>query len=117
MKAIDLCQPHYQIFSITCLKLIIGIAKHALRGKISNQNVVLSNLNYKMQRMQRISSVYQYCGGDLNNCVLLVRKGVYPYKYMDSWDIFDETLLPPEKAFYSELNLDNISDKDYNHSQ
>ena len=36
---------------------------------------------------------------------------------MDSWDIFDETLLPPEKAFYSELNLDNISDKDYNHSQ
>ena len=36
---------------------------------------------------------------------------------MDSWEIFDETSLPLEKAFYSELNLDDISDKDYNYSQ
>ena len=45
--------------------------------------------------------------------VLLLRKGVYPYEYMDSWERFNETLLPPKKAFYSELNLEDISDKDY----
>ena len=31
---------------------------------------------------------------------------------MDSWEIFNETSLPPKKAFYIELNLEDISDKD-----
>ena len=29
-------------------------------------------------------STYQVCKGDLNKLVLLLRKGVYPYEYMDS---------------------------------
>ena len=36
---------------------------------------------------------------------------------MDSWEKFDETSLPPKESFYSELNLEDISDKDYSHSQ
>ena len=36
---------------------------------------------------------------------------------MDSWEIFDETSLLDKKAFYSELNLDDINDKDYEHAQ
>ena len=48
---------------------------------------------------------------------MLLRKGVYPYEYMDSWEKFDETVLPPKKAFYSNLNLENISDEDYVHAQ
>ena len=37
--------------------------------------------------------------------------------YMDTWERFDETLLPDKKAFYSELNLEDITDKDYEHAQ
>ena len=48
---------------------------------------------------------------------MLLRKGVYPYEYMDSWEKFDETALPPKKDFYSNLNLENISDEDYVHAQ
>ena len=48
---------------------------------------------------------------------MLLRKGIYPYEYMDSWEKFDETVLPPKKAFYSNLNLQNISDEDYVHVQ
>ena len=48
---------------------------------------------------------------------MLLRKGVYPCEYMDSWEKFDETALPPKKDFYSNLNLENISDEDYTHAQ
>ena len=36
---------------------------------------------------------------------------------MNSWERFNATLLPPRKAFYSELNLENITDKYYHHAQ
>ena len=36
---------------------------------------------------------------------------------MYSWKRFNETLLSPKKAFYSELNLEDITDKDYLHAQ
>ena len=40
----------------------------------------------------------------------------YPYEYIDSWEKFDETALPPKKYFYGNLNLENISDEDYAHA-
>ena len=36
---------------------------------------------------------------------------------MDSWERFNETLLPDKEAFYSEINLEDITDKDYEHAQ
>ena len=53
----------------------------------------------------------------LINVFLLLRKRVYPYEYMDSWEKFDENTLPPKKDFYSNLNLEDISDEDYTHAQ
>ena len=47
--------------------------------------------------IKRFPSIYQFCSVDLNNFFLLLRKGVYPYEYMDSWEKFDETTLPPKK--------------------
>ena len=48
---------------------------------------------------EKCSSVYHFCDGDLNKFVLLSTKGVYPDEYMDSWEKFDETWLPPKKRF------------------
>ena len=36
---------------------------------------------------------------------------------MDSWERFNEASLPDKKYFYSKLNLEDISDKDYSHVQ
>ena len=65
----------------------------------------------------KIFQAYINFDGDLNKFVLSLRKGVYPYEYMDSCERFNETLLPPKKTFYSELNVEDITDKDYAHAQ
>ena len=53
---------------------------------------------------------------NLANYKLVTRKGVYPYEYMDSWDRFHETRLPPIDKFYSKLNGVGISEDDYKHA-
>ena len=34
--------------------------------------------------IKKFSNIYQFFNGNLNKFVLLLRKGVYPYEYMDS---------------------------------
>ena len=67
--------------------------------------------------IENFPSIYKFSNGNLNKLVLLLRKGVYPYEYMDIWEKFDETALPPKEAFYSNLNLEDISNEDYMHTQ
>ena len=88
-----------------------------------------NRLNYRCKECKGISTksingliekfprMYQFWNGDLNKFVLFLRKGVYPYECMDSWEIFNETSLPDKKHFYSELNLEDITDRDYSHAQ
>ena len=45
----------------------------------------------------------------------MLRKDVYLYEYTDNWEGFDETSLLDEKAFYSELNLEDVTGEDYKH--
>ena len=61
--------------------------------------------------------MYQFCNDDTNKFVLLLKKGVYPYKYMDSWQRFNEASLSNKKAFHSKFYLEDITDKDYTHAQ
>ena len=58
----------------------------------------------------------KFHGFEAQDMRLLVRKGVYPYEYMDSWEKMDETQLPPKEAFYSKLTDTDISDDDYQHA-
>ena len=48
---------------------------------------------------------------------LLIKKGIYPYVYMDNWNRFNESKLPDKAKFYSKLNMNEVSDKDYEHAK
>ena len=69
------------------------------------------DINNKLK--ERFSNVYEFCGYDMNKFITLLRKGVYPYEYMDEWNKFDEKELPVKESFYSNLIMEDISDTDY----
>lgn len=48
---------------------------------------------------------------------LLLRKGVYRYEYMDSFEKFEESQLPPLDAFSSTLSSEEITAEDYQDAQ
>ena len=62
--------------------------------------------------INKFKNTYEFCHKDISKFILLLRKGIYPYEYMDSWERFDETSFPDKEAFYSSLNTENIADID-----
>ena len=56
--------------------------------------------DFNKELIQRFVNIYEFCNEDLNKFILLLRKGVYPYEYMDNWKRFNEILLPNKEAFY-----------------
>ena len=91
--------------------------------KTENEKLILKCFNCKQyyekyfnkELIKRFVSTYEFCNKYLNKFILLLRKGVYPYKYMDNWERFEETSLPNKESFYSILNMENIDDIDYRH--
>ena len=45
----------------------------------------------------------------------MLRKGAYPYEYMDEWEKTNEASLRKKGEFYSNLNMDDITDANYLH--
>ena len=120
MVALDLSQLHCQALLITCLRFIKKHANHAKKEKKLNQNVILFVLKIidKSYRpinglIKKFPNTYRFCNGYVNKFVLLLRKGAYPYEYMDSWKKFNETSKPDKETFYSELNKEGITYEDY----
>ena len=54
---------------------------------------------------------------DLKKFLLLLKRGVYPYEYMDSMNKFKETELPSIDKFYCNVQKKPFSQKDYAHAK
>ena len=48
----------------------------------------MKDLNKEL--IKRFENTYEFCNENINRSILLLRKGVYSYKYMDSWERFNE---------------------------
>ena len=75
------------------------------------------NKDFNKDLINRFLSTYEFCNEGINKFILLLRKGVYPYEYMDSWKRFNETSLPNKEDFYSSLNMEDITGIDYRHAK
>ena len=101
-------------------------------AKRKNKKLILECYNCKQrykkkfnkELIKRFACTYSFCNNDttgsssserINKFILLIKKGVYPYEYMDNWERFNETSLPSKESFYSNLNMEDIDDIDYRH--
>ena len=64
-----------------------------------------------MEKFQNLKKEFK------ENFELLTQKGVYPYDHMNCLEKFSETQLPIKEDFYSKLNDQDITDKEYKHAQ
>ena len=79
------------------------------------------NKNYQHKFDEKLKerpyNTYKFYNHDNNKLILLLQKGVYPFKYMHDWEKFNETSLPRKEDFYSHLNMEDITDADYAHAK
>ena len=83
--------------------------------------IIYCKKKFNNDLIRKFKNTYSFCNNDtaepsfserINKFVSLLRKGVYPYEYMDSWKRFNEKLLSSKEDFYSNLNMEDISDID-----
>ena len=66
--------------------------------------------------IKRFANVYKLFNGDINKLILLLRKRIYRYEYIDDWGKFDQTLYD-KKEFHSSLNMEAITCFDYGYAK
>ena len=107
--------------SVVVLKEYIGIRKSdtLLFECFDCKRRYLKRFSEKLKNKLAIKfkNTYRFCNGEIDKFMLLLRKGVYPYEYMDNWSRFDEEKLPDKSNFYNNLNMEEISEIDYRHAE
>ena len=68
-------------------------------------------LNEKLKK--RFKNALTFSDNDINKFILLLRKGIYCYEYIHDWDNFNETTLPEKEEFYSNFNMEDMTDADF----
>ena len=56
---------------------------------------------------------FKFSNKDIKIFLLLLRKRVYPYENMYEWKKLNEKPLPQKFNFYSNLNMENITNAGY----
>ena len=66
---------------------------------------------------KRFNNTFKFSNNDINKCIFFLRKVVYPYEYMDEWEKFNDTSFPQNEEFYSNLNMEDITDEHCMHAK
>ena len=96
---------------------ILKKVDYYLNALIVKEDTHESLIKFDKKLTKKFKNTYNFCNGDIDKFMLLLRKYIYPYEYMDDWSRFDEEQLPDESDFHSGLNMEEISGIDYRHAE
>ena len=88
-----------------------SVQENLIKYKCLCKKDVSNKLGEKFKK--RFKNTFKLSNNDINKIIFLLRKGVYPYKNMDEWEKFNETSLAEKEEFYSQLNMEDITDVYY----
>ena len=99
-----------------------GILEYTnFKDDLTEYKYLCCNKNYQYKFDEKLKeqffNTYTFSSHDNKKIILLLRKGVYRYEYIDDWEKFNETSLPEKKDFDSDLNMEDITDADDAHAK
>ena len=65
----------------------------------------------------KLKNTFKFSNTDINKFILLLRKDIYPYEYMDYLEKVNEETLPEKEEFYRNLNIEDITHVGYIHAK
>ena len=80
--------------------------------KIINVYLVINNILERLMKLNKkicLKTHFNFLMISFN-FIFLLGKSIYTYEFMDNWDKFNETSLPEKEEFYSDVNMENITD-------
>ena len=109
------------IHKIKCKDCDCFLEYESVKDNFIKYKCLSCNRNYSnkidKELKKRFKNTFKFSDNDINKFILLLRKGVYPYEYMDDWEKFNETKLPEKEEFYSNLHMEDITDADHIHAK
>ena len=73
--------------------------------------------NFDKNLKKRFVNTFKFSNHDINKLILVLQKGVYSYECMGDKEKFSETSLSDKENFYSNVNMEDITDANYTHAK
>ena len=108
------------IHTIKCKDCNCLLEYETVNDSLINWKCLSCNKHFLKKIVKNLKDRYENTfkfSNDFNKFILLLRKGVYHYEFMDGWEKFHEKSLPEEGEFCSNLNMDDITDSNQNQAK
>ena len=66
---------------------------------------------------KKFKNIFKISNNDINKFILLLRKFVYPYEYVNDQEKFNERTLPKKAEFYRNLKIEDTTDANCMHGK
>ena len=58
---------------------------------------------------KRFKNTFEFSNNDISKFIFSLRKGIYPYEYINEWENINEASLPEKDDISSILNIEDIT--------
>ena len=98
------------IHKIKCKDCDCFLEYESVKDNLIKYKCLSCNKDYSSKLDEELKNKFKntskLSNNDITKFISLLRKGVYPYEYMDDLETFNEKTLPEKEGFYSTLTIE-----------